>query len=243
MLYGIGATEGHYNSPPNGFVDEGLELWSPLNLSNLWAWYTVEGFNLSDGDSVAQWNDLSGNGRHVSQGTAGDQPTYRVDEVGMPYVDFDHGPFLSMSNSFSTPITTFAVCYFRSLDGNLKVGGGGSFYIFSLNGGNIATYNGSHFTVGHSARLGWNVGTSVTDSANSELYLNGELLGTGSAGTSSISNWTIGADNNSGVRPMDGGIREILMFDAHLSQALIEGVSRRLMAKWKVNPSSGAAGV
>lgn len=67
---------GHSNlSFPSGF--------DPRSLGNLAAWYDARypaGFGgalPADGTALAQWNDLSGNGRHATQGTGSFQPLFR----------------------------------------------------------------------------------------------------------------------------------------------------------------------
>lgn len=52
---------------------------------------------LNDGDAVTTWADLSGNGKHATQGTAAKQPTYRIAGVnGRPTVQFDGGDALAV---------------------------------------------------------------------------------------------------------------------------------------------------
>jgi hypothetical protein len=45
----------------------------------------------ADGETVQQWNDQSGNGYHMSQGTAGDRPTFRATSAltNQPAVQFN----------------------------------------------------------------------------------------------------------------------------------------------------------
>jgi hypothetical protein len=56
----------------------------PRSLPNLFAWYDasyINGFfnaQPAADAAIAQWNDLSGNGRHLVQGTGANQPLYRV---------------------------------------------------------------------------------------------------------------------------------------------------------------------
>lgn len=58
-------------------------LQLPLTMGNLAVWYDARypaGFGgalPADGTALAQWNDLSGNGRHATQGTGSKQPLFR----------------------------------------------------------------------------------------------------------------------------------------------------------------------
>lgn len=66
--------------------------FDPLTLTNLAAWYDASdaaSFTYSSGSLVSQWNDKSGNGRHVSQATGSKQPTRTGTQNGMSTVVFD----------------------------------------------------------------------------------------------------------------------------------------------------------
>jgi hypothetical protein len=70
----IGVTVGHEVIPDYGDAPAG---WTPAALS-LTAWYdagTPSDFTLDTG-SVSQWNDRSGNSRHMSQSTGSAKPAY-----------------------------------------------------------------------------------------------------------------------------------------------------------------------
>jgi hypothetical protein len=65
-------------------------VWNPLFIGKELAWFHdagASGFTLS-GSAVAQWNDLSGNGRHWTQ-TGAAQPIRSVDGAGRTIVQFD----------------------------------------------------------------------------------------------------------------------------------------------------------
>jgi hypothetical protein len=69
-------------------------LVDPLALSPFLYLNSTLGLALADGAPVALWPDQSGNGHDGSQGTAGQQPTYRASGVhtsvnGSPLVQFD----------------------------------------------------------------------------------------------------------------------------------------------------------
>jgi hypothetical protein len=68
----------------------------PRSLPNLWAWFNanyVNGFGAAQpaaDAALAQWNDLSGNGRHLVQATGANQPLFRLTggPAGFPSVQF-----------------------------------------------------------------------------------------------------------------------------------------------------------
>jgi len=49
--------------------------FSPLQVSSLWAWYRADLVTQS-GNAISQWDDKSGNARHMTQGTANLKPTW-----------------------------------------------------------------------------------------------------------------------------------------------------------------------
>ena len=74
----------------------GPQLWRPSNLgANLSLWLDAEDSAsiTLNGSTVSQWNDKSGNGRHVSQAAAASQPTYRATGMlGKPTLDWGASP-------------------------------------------------------------------------------------------------------------------------------------------------------
>lgn len=85
---------------PGVFFKSGANF-TPLNLPGLVAWYQADDGVYSDAGTtpavnngtVQQWNDASGNGRHLSQLTGANQPTYKTNsQNGLPGILF--GPAL-----------------------------------------------------------------------------------------------------------------------------------------------------
>jgi hypothetical protein len=97
-------------------VGEGVRnAFSPLALPGLQLWLRADrGVTLS-GTSVTQWNDLSGNGNHVSQSVSGNRPTVTANAfaiTGRSALDFTGGKWLenTVSNlSMSTGGEAYSV--------------------------------------------------------------------------------------------------------------------------------------
>src|SRR5215469_9229577 len=76
----------------HGLGPSGAAPWTPASLPGLVAWY--DGQNAAsitlNGSTVSQWNDQSGHGYNVVQGTAANQPTYNATGLnGYPALVFN----------------------------------------------------------------------------------------------------------------------------------------------------------
>jgi hypothetical protein len=95
-----GRSRARDRSRPSG----GSARWTPASLgAQLAAWYRADLGITLNGGTVAAWADQSGNGRHLSNGVAGQQPTYVASGLGgHPTLSFDGGDILS-SAAFDLP--------------------------------------------------------------------------------------------------------------------------------------------
>jgi len=92
----------------------------PRSLPQLWAWFDAQypnGFGAAlpaDAAAMAQWNDLSGNGRHLVQATGANQPLFRL--IGGPdnlpsvnFVDNTDTMQIATAGARARPITVIGV--------------------------------------------------------------------------------------------------------------------------------------
>lgn len=81
----------------DGTLFGGTKLWTPRELTTaLWLDADSPSSITLNGATVSQWNDLSGNGRHATQATAANQPTYTASAINSkPALTFDGGDFMS----------------------------------------------------------------------------------------------------------------------------------------------------
>jgi hypothetical protein len=101
-------------------------LISPVDLPSLVGWWDADDattFTFSSGTSVSQWNDKSGNGYHLAQGTAGNQPTRSGTVNGRSSVVFDGtDDFLSVASFDMTGSAKLSVAVvFSSVSGGDRV--------------------------------------------------------------------------------------------------------------------------
>jgi len=84
-------------------------VWSPANITTALWLDAADGSTVTTvSGAVSQWNDKSGNGRHVSQATAGSRPSYLASGLnGKNIVRFD-SDFLSAS-AYNNPTSSYSI--------------------------------------------------------------------------------------------------------------------------------------
>lgn len=91
--------------------------FNPKSISGLSLWLDASqssSVTLNSGN-VSQWSDLSGNGRHATQGTAINQPAYNTNPLnGRATINFTTSGALSGSYTALTDHSLFVVCRFGS---------------------------------------------------------------------------------------------------------------------------------
>lgn len=94
--------------------------WTPANISGLAAWYDAQDADTITESlgSISQWDDKSGNGRHASQGTGSQQPTYNTTDAdmnGFPSVGRDGDVLKRLQTAASFLVReTYVVAYYDS---------------------------------------------------------------------------------------------------------------------------------
>lgn len=224
----------------------GGTAFSPTDIAGLQLWLDASQIaGLNDGDAVATWADVSGNGRDVTQASATARPTYQTAEVnGLPVVRCDGvDDFLATASSIvaAQPVTVFLV---------LRENGGGIGQYY-FDGGSAGTdrcsmagsYSG---TPDELALFAGSVvaGTTQThpmplvllravfNGASSAIFRNSTSYLTGNAGAQALSvGITVGARFN-GVSPLNGDICDLLVYDSVLSVGNAALVENYLRSKW-----------
>lgn len=243
---------------PNYWVEPlGLQLHgtavasfsNPLSLSGLVAWYDASQITgLTNGQAVATWPDLSGNGNDLTQGTAGFRPIYKTDILnGMPSVRGDGvDDRLDTSNDgllLSQPTTIGVVVVFRSDFDNSPV-------IFDSLGGNrqvlwiepVAVVPPEiHWYAGNVVAAGVNVAVDtayifnvVYNGASSTLRRNGTQIDADDAGSTGLDDLRLFNDFNLS-NALNGDILEFWLYSAALSTAQQQQLESYAASKYGVS--------
>lgn len=225
----------------------GGQLWRPSNLGSALAlWLDAEDAAsiTLNGATVSQWNDKSGNARHVAQGTATNQPTYTASGLnGKPVLTFDGNDWF---NPVTVSIPEFSVMMVLALTQNTSA----VYYPigFNIDGGNGGTgisAGGSFFS---QFPVIWNGSTEVqaaqatvlnapmilfggSNSGGRQISVNGNAPSSDAVGQS-ISAITIGKRSDAIQFPFFGPIGEVVVASNLLSTANRQRLEGYYAWKW-----------
>lgn len=248
----------------NDYLDIGKHVFSPIDINNLYAWYdssdassiTKDGSNL-----VSQWNDVSGNGKHVTATTTA-RPTDTANGI-----DFDGTANFMASATASdwtflhsgTGSTVFVVMETGSANpgvsmsmlGTSNTATAGVIYYAEDSAVNDGTrmfnYNGSALVLNYSNSdvapqqttniLSYLYGTEAGASNDLNMYaLNSNYRNSDNLNTPSTNAPThplaIGANGSGNGGFFNGLIKEVLIYKRKLTTTEREKVANYLNDKW-----------
>lgn len=229
--------------------------WPPLALGStaLGGWFDADdagSFTLS-GSNVSQWNDLSGNGAHATQGTDANRPTRQTNVLnGGACVRFDGtNDFLTTGYSLSgrTSFATYMVVKADAANAAqsiIRQSSGTDYYshpwtnakaltapvvILSWNGGTTTTNASGALT---SATISGFV--RVSGSTN-KVFRNGTEESSRAANTTAAPTFTINLRFGCDYVPgefFDGDLHEVILVNGELATADRERIEGYLAWKW-----------
>lgn len=197
---------------------------------------------LANGDLVAGWQDLSGNGFHATQATSTKRLALTTNIIGGRNVlRIGGGDDYLTNTSFtiSQPNTAYAVCRFQSAGSgnNLFDGNSSRQVLYTQNGtGKLSMYAGSAEVPAAGAEsfpTGGMVLAVVFNGALSQLYKNGVLISSGNPGAVALTSLNIGTFNGSNPS-VDGDISLLAFFSGAHSPELVRTISAGLGAYYGI---------
>jgi len=227
--------------------------WTPADMDTV-AWYDAADTNTLWADvsgtihatsSVARWDDKSGNGRYVSQGTEAAKPITATRTMnGRNALDFSRTAAQSLSvsaNLASQPLTAIAVAAFDTAGENLTLFDGYSStrcFLRRMSTDVLGIYAGSYL-YGQATSSEAALASVEFNGASSRIRKNGGTATTGNPGTGSLSagltigniaspDWTYG---------MDGLVCELVFASGLLSDADRQKIEGYLAHKWGLQES------
>ena len=216
--------------------------WTPARLG-FTAWYRADQGITLNGSTVSQWDDISGNGNHLVQGTGSAQPTYVASSsyFGVPALSFDGGDRMNCAALSATikEITYFAVGRGVTVANNgiAAITNGGT-----VNTGTAMFYTAGAMTVRRASTGGAakavtyaakHVVIGTADATAANIYVDSATAGTaeGAKAYTGYSHLTVGDIANALIYPWNGEIAEVGILNrvataAEIS-ALLSYASRR----------------
>lgn len=248
--------DGRYTVVQAKFGEEGItalpEVPTLPTIAGLAARYNADDAAsiASSATAVSQWNDVSGNGRHLVQATSTNQPKTGTRTLnGRNVIDFDgSNDFLKSSAwTLAQPLTYFVVAETDVAGNQLVIDRGTS----GTPGGPILQRNstgsweafGGTSLIGGTADLNPHVFAAVFNGASSRLRVDGaQVAGNAGAQSFSAGGITVGSSRTPSLY-WNGHVAEVLVYAGALSTADIEAVEDYLAYKWlNVVPPVEAAG-
>jgi hypothetical protein len=201
-----------------------------------WGWWKADAISAADGDPLTQWDDSTGNARHLTGGS----PSYQTAELnGLPVVRFDGtDDNFSVAVSADASRTVFVVAK-QTADAASKA------VVGWPNNNNAVLGRGATATWCYPGQLGeqslggtptnWTIVTlRFNDAASLDGYLDG-----GSATNfdpadaySTATNMRVGARGDGTQRFWNGDVAEVVVYDTALSDTDREDVYDALFLKW-----------
>jgi hypothetical protein len=218
------------------------------SLAGLFAWYDAStSSSITTQTGVSQWEDLSGNARHLTQSTTNNQPAYgTVTLNGKATITFDgtNDVLRSAAWTLNQPYHTFIIFRHETTFSSATFGIAhniGAPRSGELSYGTATTL--SHFAgaslfrtgVASGSREAFNPYEIEANGASSALRVR-TFSNTGNAGTNNSNGLTVGANGNTlPTQHGDMSVAEIAMFSRVLTGGDLTKVRNYLANKWAVS--------
>jgi hypothetical protein len=226
--------------------------WTPAEITTS-AWLDASDSSTitESGGSVSQWDDKSGNGLNVTQGTGSYQPVLGTNEIQFDGVDdnlFASGSdFPYGASGAYTAFIVFRSAVSQTNDSiGLITGNGNSStanpLICVVANSSFRTYvDGTLSSSAWSADNTRYIGASRFDGAEHETFIDGTSGGTTTATQGASGTFSIGGVGGSGTRFFEGAISEMLIFNNAISLSNRQTVEGYLAHKWGLAANLDAA--
>ena len=194
--------------------------------------------------SVSEWQDKSGNGNDLTQGTGANQPTTGTRTMnGLNVLDFDGtSDYLAQSSAFSASLSSWTVFAVMQADSTASI----MYVVDGLSGGSRSAvghgsstqyrlYQGTTVLQGGTADASEHILRGVFDTTDT-LHVDGVSVISGNSGTGSLTGVVVGAQFNEAGAFWNGTIAEVAVFDGTLTDAEIAQMEAYLNDKWGIQP-------
>ena len=224
-------------------------LCDASDLPGLAAWYRADqliGFEQGTTNVIQEWGDISGNGRHLFQPISASRPILTTLTNRRPAMLFDGTNDSLQTASFAVPQPFTVTCVAQltattaaqSLYGFNSAGrylsrNNGTPNIWRINAGSpLLDINESLLPGGTS--VGNLIYTTVYNGASSVFRVNGQTLGSGTAGTAAVDRLTLARFDPTALFFWYGSIAEVALHSVALSTADVLPYKRTLGVRYGI---------
>lgn len=228
--------------PRNPKVSTAVSSWlnfNPLVVSDLGGWFDASDTATitESGGAVSQWNDKSGNGRNLTQGTAARQPvTGTTTRNSRNVVVFADDYMASGTFTQAQPITIFVVAQLTGGTGaNYQIIGDNNISptVYTNTANRWFAYAGVELDGTVDNDLGWHQINNLYNGSSSVMRLDGRQIASGNTGTSGFTNARFSFGNTPALnRGSNVSIAEVLFYFRLLTSSEQLLVESYLTSKW-----------
>jgi hypothetical protein len=215
--------------------------FDPRTIADLSVWYDASvASSITIETGVSQWNDLSGNNRHLTQTITNNQPAYVTNALnGRPAVDFDGtNDSLSASFTLSQPTRVFCVGNYRSntTGQNLWDGAaaGNRMRMFLNAPSNPGIFAGASLNAAGQAVLGFFVWEAVFQSFAGSLLRDGTTLASGNPGAGVPGGVRLAIFGDGTSAPTNCQIAEFILYNRAITASEASAVRTYLGRKYAI---------
>jgi len=238
-----------------GYLVNYVEPKDPLDVVSLQVWYDASDISsiTQSGGFASQWNDKSGNGRHLVQNTEGKKPSYGVRYInGLHALEFHLAGVDMMATSAtftainSSAYSIFAIVIYDTVPGyfvgtNQETSGAGLHTGYRSS----TQYTLDHYFYGVDYTVTPISGTPTIfntqfDNVGSNIRINGTSIGNSGGFPNQALNVSsgvlnVGSGYNDNTNTLDGAIGELLIYAGALAQSDREQIEGILAHKWGIS--------
>jgi len=190
----------------------------------------------ADSDPVGQWQDQSGNARHVEQATAGNRPLVKLAiQNALPVIRTDGVDDLLRATFTVNPVFTRISAIIPSLTGTEGYYSGSTANagaLYTVNDNKLYSYSGS-FGPSATTTAVAQIVTELINGSKTKLYINALRRGWGDSGSTAPGGITLGAFNNDSV-PALCDYCQLFQKDGLLASTSRMRTQAFLNAKWGI---------
>ena len=195
----------------------------------------------SAGD-VSQWDDKSGNAYHLTQSNGTYKPTTGTRTINsLNVLDFATGDFIDVNTatSYSQPNTIFLVYELDSQGSGVANGvfcdgfGASNRHLIAYAPNYWRNYAGTQISSSAGPSLASEQSTHIFNTTTSSIRVNGAVaVASASLGTQALSGLAVGRFSWGTAGNIDGGLAEIIIYNAAVSADDIDSIETYLQSKW-----------